>query len=237
MGKNRNSNYKILLADDEPDILDFLSYNLKKEGFEVYTAEDGIQAVEMAKKIVPHLIILDVMMPNMDGITACKEMNKISVLNDSIKIFLTARSEDYSQIAGFEVGADDYVTKPIKPKVLISRIKALLRRLHFSTEKQEANVITKFGNLSIDTERYLVIKDGEEKVLPRKEFKLLKLLTSKPEKVFTREEILNKVWGTDVVVGDRTIDVHIRKIREKLNINQIITIKGVGYKFTLKNEI
>lgn len=238
MSDNSNSNYKILLADDEPDILDFLSYNLKKEGFEVFTAEDGVKALKLAKKIIPHLIILDVMMPNMDGIAACEEMNKIPELDDSIKIFLTARSEDYSQIAGFDAGADDYVSKPIKPKVLISRINALLRRFHTNSEKdKDNNSITQFGNLSIDTERYIIIIDGEEKVLPRKEFKLLKLLTSKPEKVFTREEILNKVWGTDVVVGDRTIDVHIRKIREKLKLDQIKTIKGVGYKFTLKNEI
>jgi two-component system alkaline phosphatase synthesis response regulator PhoP len=238
MSKNKNSEYKILLADDEPDILDFLSYNLKKEGFDVYTANDGVKALKLAKKIIPHLIILDVMMPNMDGITACEEMNKIPSLDDSIKIFLTARSEDYSQIAGFEAGADDYVSKPIKPKVLISRIKALLRRFHSSADTvTDESSITSFGKLSIDTERYLVIQDGEEKVLPRKEFKLLRLLTSKPEKVFTREEILEKVWGADVVVGDRTIDVHIRKIREKLSLNQIKTIKGVGYKFTLKDEI
>jgi len=238
MSDNPNSNYRILLADDEPDILDFLSYNLKKEGFEVFTAPDGVKALKLAKKVIPHLIILDVMMPNMDGITACEEMNKIPALDDSIKIFLTARSEDYSQIAGFEAGADDYVSKPIKPKVLISRINALLRRLPSNAEEEDSSgSVTSFGNLSIDTERYLVIIDGQELVLPRKEFKLLSLLTSKPEKVFTREEILNKVWGTDVVVGDRTIDVHIRKIREKLKLDQIKTIKGVGYKFTLNNEI
>lgn len=237
MSNNPNSNYRILLVDDEPDILDFLSYNLRKEGFEVFTAADGLKALKLAKNIIPHLIILDVMMPNMDGITACEEMNKIPALENSLKIFLTARSEDYSQIAGFDSGADDYISKPIKPKVLISRIHALLRRLPVNEESKTINPITNYGTLSIDTERYLVIIDGEELALPRKEFKLLQLLTSKIEKVFTREEILNKVWGTDVIVGDRTIDVHIRKIREKLNANQIKTIKGIGYKFTLNNEI
>ncbi len=238
MGDKKKSKYKILLADDEPDILDFLSYNLKKEGFKVYTAADGIEALEIAKKVVPHLIILDVMMPNMDGITACEEINKIPELNETIKIFLTARSEDYSQIAGFEAGADDYVSKPIKPKVLISRINALLRRIPSNIKEIGAEKeITVLGNITIDTERYIVIVDDNKYVLPRKEFKLLKLLTSKPDKVFTREEILNKVWGTDVVVGDRTIDVHIRKIREKLKLKNIKTIKGVGYKFTVNNEI
>lgn len=238
MSDNPKGKYKILLADDEPDILDFLSYNLRKEGFEVFTALDGVKALKLAKAVIPHLIILDVMMPNMDGIAACEEMNKVPALDNSIKIFLTARVEDFSQIAGFEAGADDYVSKPIKPKVLISRINALLRRLPSNVDQDNSSKsITSFGNLSIDTERHLVIIDGKKLVLARKEFKLLKLLTSKPEKVFTREEILDKVWGTDVVVGDRTIDVHIRKIREKLNFDQIKTIKGVGYKFTINDEI
>lgn len=238
MSDNPKAKYKILLADDEPDILDFLSYNLRKEGFEVFTALDGVKALKLAKAVIPHLIILDVMMPNMDGIAACEEMNKVPALDNSIKIFLTARVEDFSQIAGFEAGADDYVSKPIKPKVLISRINALLRRLPSNVDQDNSSEsITSFGNLSIDTERHLVIIDGKKLVLARKEFKLLKLLTSKPEKVFTREEILDKVWGTDVVVGDRTIDVHIRKIREKLNFDQIKTIKGVGYKFTINDEI
>jgi two-component system alkaline phosphatase synthesis response regulator PhoP len=236
MTQKEASEYKILLADDEPDILEFLSYNLKKEGFQVFTAKDGIEAVKEAKRILPHLIVLDVMMPNMDGIEACQELNKIKELDNSIKIFLTARSEDYSQIAGFEAGADDYVTKPIKPKVFISRVNALLRRLEKGGENGEIgneNQIA-FKNLIIDTERYTVVRHNEEFVLPRKEFELLKLLTSKPEKVFTREEILSRVWGSEVVVGDRTIDVHIRKLRDKLKLEQIHTIKGVGYKFSEK---
>ena len=232
------SDYKILLVDDEPDIIEFLSYNLRKEGFQVFTAKDGISAVKEAKRVIPHLIILDVMMPNMDGIEACEEMNKIDELKNSIKVFLTARSEDYSQIAGFEAGADDYVTKPIKPKVLVSRVKALLRRIEISKGEDKARNenISTFKNLIIDSERHIVIRHDKEIVLPRKEFKLLLLLTSKPGKVFSREEILNKVWGTDVVVGDRTIDVHIRKLRDKLDLKRIKTIKGVGYKFNDKNE-
>ncbi|RLD46626.1 MAG: DNA-binding response regulator, partial [Bacteroidetes bacterium] len=220
------SNYKILLADDEDDILEFLSYNLKKEGFQVFTASNGLQAVKKAIEIQPHLIVLDVMMPNMDGIEACAEMNKINSLKNSIKIFLTARSEDYSQIAGFDAGADDYVTKPIKPKVFVSRIKALLRRIDSNTTEKDDSNTRVFKNFTIDLERYIIITENKEIALARKEFKLLKLLTSKPGKVFTREEILNKVWGNDVVVGDRTIDVHIRKIREKLKLTQIKTVKG-----------
>lgn len=222
---------KILLVDDEEDILEFLSYNLRKEGFQVFTANNGVDAIKIAKKTIPHLIILDVMMPNMDGIETCEELNKIEQLKSTIKIFLTARAEDYSQIAGFEAGADDYVTKPVKPKVLVSRIKALLRRNSeiddLSTNKD--NIV--IGNLTINPIRYLVIFDNVEIVLPRKEFELLKLLASRPGKVFTRDEILSKVWGNDVVVGDRTIDVHIRKLREKLSLDKIVTIKGVGYKF------
>ncbi len=230
------SDYKILLADDEEDILEFLSYNLKKEGFQVFTVSDGLQAVKKAIEIKPHIIVLDVMMPIMDGIEACSELNKIDSLKNSIKLFLTARSEDYSQIAGFDAGADDYVTKPIKPKVFVSRIKALLRRVDNRPQNDDIDTnIRVFNNFTIDTERYIVIKGDKEIVLARKEFKLLKLLTSKPKKVFTREEILNKVWGNDVIVGDRTIDVHIRKIREKLDIKQIKTVKGVGYKFSEKD--
>jgi len=232
------SDYKILLADDEDDILEFLSYNLKKEGFQVFTVSDGLQAVKQAIKIQPHLIVLDVMMPVMDGIEACAEINKIDSLKKSIKIFLTARSEDYSQIAGFDAGADDYVTKPIKPKVFVSRVKALLRRVDNQKVdlKEEDENIREFKYFTIDLERYIIVKGEDEIVLPRKEFKLLKLLTSKPGKVFTREEILNKVWGVDVVVGDRTIDVHIRKIREKLDLKQIKTVKGIGYKFSEKEN-
>ncbi len=222
-----NSKFKLLLVDDEEDILEFLSYNLRKEGFKVITADNGLKAIEKAKSELPHLILMDVMMPEMDGITAVEEIRKISSLDDTLIVFLTARSEDYSQIAGFEAGADDYVSKPIKTKVLISRIIALLRR---SIKKNEPETI-KIKDLIIDEEQYLVIKDGREIVLPKKEFKLLKLLASSPNKVYTREQIFHKVWGDDVIVGDRTIDVHVRKIREKIGIDNIKTIKGVGYKF------
>ncbi len=232
MKEDNKSAYRILLADDEPDILDFLGYNLRKAGFEVYTALDGREAIEEAKRVLPHLIILDVMMPNMDGIEACELMNKMPELEYSIKIFLTARSEDYSQIAGFEAGADDYVSKPIKPKVFISRVRALLRRIEKDKSTNfKSDSIIRFNNLVINSEQYTVERNGEEMVLPRKEFELLRLLSSKPGKVFTREEILAKVWGTLVVVGDRTIDVHIRKLRDKLKLKNIKTVKGVGYKF------
>ena len=224
-----NNEYKILLVDDEPDILEFLSYNLKKEGYEVYTANNGTEAVTVAKKETPHLIILDVMMPDMDGIETCREIREIPGLKDVMIAFLTARSEDYSQIAGFDVGADDYINKPIKPRVLISRIKALLRRGgNFDNSKAEK---VDMGGIRIDRERYLIIKDDVEINLPKKEFELLALLASKPGKVFTRDVILDKVWGGDVVVGDRTIDVHIRKLREKLGDDFIKTVKGIGYKF------
>ncbi len=232
MKEDNKSAYRILLADDEPDILDFLGYNLRKAGFEVYTALDGREAIKEAKRVLPHLIILDVMMPNMDGIEACELMNKMPELEDSIKIFLTARSEDYSQIAGFEAGADDYVSKPIKPKVFISRVRALLRRIEKDKSANlKSDSIIRFNNLVINSEQYTVERNGKEMVLPRKEFELLRLLSSKPGKVFTREEILAKVWGTLVVVGDRTIDVHIRKLRDKLKLQNIKTVKGVGYKF------
>jgi two-component system, OmpR family, alkaline phosphatase synthesis response regulator PhoP len=220
------SNYKILIVDDEPDILEFLGYNLKKEGFKVITSNNGRDAINLTKEINPHLIILDIMMPGIDGIETCKEIKLFN--KNSIILFLTARSEDYTQIAGFESGADDYVTKPVKPGVLISRIKALLRR-HDS--KEDSKEIIKIDNIIIDKEKYVVIRDGEEIILPKKAFELLALLASKPDKVFSRDEIFSRVWGEDVVVGDRTIDVHIRKIREKMNIDNIKTIKGVGYKY------
>jgi two-component system alkaline phosphatase synthesis response regulator PhoP len=223
-----NAAYKILLVDDEPDILDFLSYNLKKEGFTVLTANNGKEALEIAKKELPHLIVLDVMMHEMDGIETCRQMRTIEKLNDSIITFLTARNEDFTQIAGFEVGADDYITKPIKPRVFISRIKALLRR--FKTTEEAAKV-SNVGDIKIDFDKYLVYKKEKEIVLPKKEFKLLALLSSKPGKVFTREYILESVWGDEIVVGDRTIDVHIRKLREKLGDDYFRTVKGVGYKF------
>ncbi len=222
-----NNQYRLLLVDDEEDILEFLSYNLRKEGYKVYTAENGLKAIEKAKEKIPDLIIMDVMMPEMDGITAVGEIRKIPECDDTIIVFLTARSEDYSQIAGFDAGADDYVTKPVKIKVLISRIEALLRR----ASKKSASKKIMVKDLVIDEEQYLVIRDKEEIVLPKKEFKLLKLLASSPNKVFTREEIFHSVWGDDVIVGDRTIDVHVRKIREKIGIDNIKTVKGVGYKF------
>lgn len=225
-----NNEYKILLVDDEPDILEFLSYNLKKEGYNVFTANNGKEAVTVAKKESPHLIILDVMMPDMDGIETCREIRDLSGLKDVMIAFLTARSEDYSQIAGFDVGADDYINKPIKPRVLISRIKALLRRGSNSDSSKSTDKVD-MGGIKIDRERYLIIQDGKEINLPKKEFELLALLASKPGKVFTRDVILDKVWGGDVVVGDRTIDVHIRKLREKLGEDFIKTVKGIGYKF------
>ncbi|MDQ3046701.1 MAG: response regulator transcription factor [Bacteroidota bacterium] len=224
-----NSDYRILLVDDEPDILEFLSYNLKKEGYNVSTANNGKEAITVAKRENPSIIILDVMMPDMDGIDTCREIRALPGLKDVMIAFLTARNEDYSQIAGFEVGADDYINKPIKPRVLISRIKALLRR----SGGFDANGTDKvdMGGIKIDRERYVVVQDEKEINLPKKEFELLALLASKPGKVFTREVILDKVWGGEVVVGDRTIDVHIRKLREKLGEEFIKTVKGIGYKF------
>lgn len=222
-----NSEHKILLVDDEPDILEFLSYNLKKEGYEVHTALTGEEGIRLAKKEMPNLVLLDVMMPGIDGMEVCRELRSATGMDGVVIAFLTARSEDYSHIAGFEAGADDYISKPIKPRVLLSRIKALLRRSTNGTESTSVDV----GKLRIDRESYLVFKDGGEISLPRKEFELLSLLASKPGKVFTRDEILTKVWGDEVVVGDRTIDVHIRKLREKLGEEFIRTVKGVGYKF------
>ncbi|WP_026754728.1 response regulator transcription factor [Sediminibacter sp. Hel_I_10] len=218
----------ILLVDDEPDILEIVGYNLSTEGYHVITAENGLEAVKMAKKDKPQLIILDVMMPEMDGIEACEQIRKIPELSETIITFLTARGEDYSQMAGFDAGADDYITKPIKPKVLVSKVKALLRRLK---EKEGKEDIMKIGNLIINREEYKISLKGEELILPRKEFELLSLLATKPNKVFKREEILDKVWGNEVVVGGRTIDVHIRKLREKIGDKRFKTIKGVGYKF------
>ncbi len=230
-----DSQFKILLVDDEVDILEFISYNLEKEGYKVYTAQNGAEAIKVAEKTLPDLIILDVMMPEMDGIAACEEIRRIPSLQHTMIAFLTARGEDYSQIAGFEAGADDYITKPIRPKVLVSRVKALLKRTSVTTTTptsviESAHTIT-IGNLIIDKERYLILIDGTEMILPRKEFELLSLLVSKPGKVFTREEIYYSVWGDNVVVGDRTIDVHIRKLREKIGNDHIKTLKGIGYKF------
>ena len=220
------SKYRILLVDDEEDIVEFLSYNLKREGYQVSTAPNGQEAVEKAVAGKPHLIIMDVMMPEMDGIEAVKQIRKIPELDDTLIIFLTARSEDYTQIEGLEAGADDYVAKPVKPKVLMSRLSALLRR---SVKKDKSDVI-RVNDLIIDKEQFLVFRGNHKIRLPKKEFKLLFLLASSPDKVFTREEIFAKVWGNDVIVGDRTIDVHVRKIREKTGVDYIRTVKGIGYK-------
>lgn len=219
------------MVDDEPDILEIVAYNLSAEGYEVFTAKNGADGVAKAKKKKPHLIILDVMMPEMDGIEACGIIRRTEGLEDTLITFLTARGEDYSQMAGFDAGADDYITKPIKPKVLVSKVKALLRRL--KKEEQDVEDIVQVGEIVINREEYKIINRGEEIILPRKEFELLALLTSKPNKVFKREVILDKVWGNEVVVGGRTIDVHIRKLREKIGDDNFKTVKGVGYKFVL----
>ena len=222
-----NKNITILLVDDEPDILEIVGYNLSSEGYNVITASDGKEAVKLAKKRKPQLIILDVMMPEMDGVEACEQIRKIPDL-DTIITFFTARGEDYSMLAGFDAGADDYITKPIKPKVLVSKVNALLRRI---VEDSTNDNVVKIGDLIINREEYKILKGKEEILLPRKEFELLSLLASKPGKVFKREDILDRVWGNEVVVGGRTIDVHIRKLREKLGDKRFQTVKGVGYKF------
>ena len=224
----KKKDIKILLVDDEPDILEIVGYNLSSEGYQVITADNGAQGVKKAKKEKPHLIILDVMMPEMDGIEACELIRKTQGLEDVIITFLTARGEDYSQVAGFDAGADDYITKPIKPKVLVSKVKAMLRRLR---DAETNDNVVKIGDLVIDRDEYKILLKGKEIILPRKEFELLSLLSSKHGKVFKREDILDKVWGSEVVVGGRTIDVHIRKLREKIGDKRIKTIKGVGYKF------
>jgi len=218
---------KILLVDDEPDVIEILTYNLSNQGYEIFSANDGIKAIKVANKILPNLIIMDVMMPNMDGIEACEELRKKSKFNNTIIMFLSARGEDFSYVAAFDAGADDYVTKPIKPKVLMSKVKSLLRR--FKSFENFDDVI-EVGDFIIDRERYSVIKNQKKFSLPRKEFELIFLLASNIDKVITREKIMNKVWGSEVVVGDRTIDVHIRKLREKFGNEYFKTIKGVGYK-------
>ena len=222
-------NVKILVVDDEPDILEFLEYNLVKEGYEVFTAADGAEGIKIAKRERPQLIILDIMMPRMDGVEVCRQLRNQPDFNKTVIAFLTAREEDYSQIAALDVGGDDYITKPIRPRVFISRVKALLRRAERMDEEDEG--IVSVGDLTIDPERVTVQKGEEVIELAKKEFELLYLLVSKPGKVFSREEIFNKVWGTDVIVGNRTIDVHIRKLREKIGVHYIKTIKGIGYKF------
>ena len=218
----------ILVVDDEIDILEFVGYNLRKEGYTVLTANNGLTAIEIAQEKTPDLVVLDVMMPDMDGIETCERMRAIPKLTNTIITFLTARSEDYSQIAGLEAGADDYITKPIRPKVLLSRVKALLRRRVVSDDFSNK---LELGDIIIDKEKHTVLYKNLKVELAKKEFKLLELLASKPGKVFTRQEILENVWGLEVVVGDRTIDVHIRKLREKINDQYIKTVKGVGYKF------
>ncbi len=225
------SSFKILCVDDEPDILEILKYNLSNEGYNVSTAKDGELAIKKANESIPNLIIMDVMMPNMDGIEACEILRKDQKFNDTIIMFLTARGEDFSHVAAYEAGADDYVTKPVKPKVLLSKVKSLLRRSKKVLDS-EINQI-EFENIKIDRETYRVYVSGESINLPRKEFELLYLLASKPDKVFKREKIMEKVWGSEVVVGDRTIDVHIRKLREKIGDKFFNTVKGVGYKFVI----
>ena len=224
------SSKKILLVDDESDILDFLSYNLKSAGYSVKVASNGEEGISIAKTFEPDLILLDMMMPEMDGIETCEKIRENEKLKTVLIAFLTARGEDYSQIAGFNAGADDYILKPIKPKVLVSRVKALLKRGGLAKDDGSESII-RTGRIEINTKHHSVIFDGEDVVLPRKEFKLLTLLCSDPGVVHTREEIMDKIWGAEVVVGDRTIDVHIRKLREKLDENSIKTVKGVGYKF------
>lgn len=220
-------NIKILLVDDENDILEIIGYNLLKEGYQIITASNGKEAIVKAQINSPHLIIMDVMMPEMDGIEACDNIRKLPGMKNTIIAFLTARNEDYSQVAGYNAGADDYIAKPIKPKILVSKVKALLRRLNYSNENTD---VLNVGNIKINREEYKIIKEDIEIILPRKEFELFHLLATKPGKVFTREEILDKIWGSNVVIGSRTIDVHIRKLREKIGDDYLKTIKGVGYK-------
>lgn len=230
---SHSDQYRILIVDDEPDILEFISYTLRREGFEVLTAPDGRKGLEMVDSFHPDLVLLDVMMPGMDGIEACEQMRTRPGNSSMIICFLTARSEDYSQIAGFDAGGDDYIIKPVKPKVLVSRIRALLRR----SRKAEEIIVNGLngvvaGDMILDRERFVLVKNGKEIFLPRKEFELMNVLISRPGKVFTRDEIFKRVWGDDIIVGDRTIDVHIRKLREKIGNDIIQTIKGVGYKLS-----
>ena len=228
----KKSEIKILCVDDEPDILEILKYNLSNEGYNVSTAADGKSAIEIAYNISPNLIIMDVMMPNMDGIEACEKLRSDEKFNDTIIMFLTARGEDYSHVAAYDAGADDYVTKPVKPKVLVSKVKGLLRRLKKVIAKDVNEIV--FDDIKIDREKYKVYISDNVLNLPRKEFELLYLLASKPDKVYKREKIMEAVWGSEVVVGDRTIDVHIRKLREKVGDKYFKTVKGVGYKFVIE---
>jgi len=229
----KKSDITILCVDDEPDILEILKYNLSNEGYNILTANDGLSAISKAKEIIPNLIIIDIMMPNMDGIEACEKLRADQKFNDTIIMFLTARGEDYSHVAAYEAGADDYVTKPVKPKLLVSKVKGLLRRLKKVIENN-INYI-EFENIKIDREKYKVYISDKTLNLPRKEFELLYLLASKPDKVFKRDKIMEMVWGGEVIVGDRTIDVHIRKLREKIGDKYFKTVKGVGYKFVIES--
>ena len=222
------SSIKILVVDDDPDIVEILKYNLKNSGYSVKSAGNGLEAIKKAKKFIPDIILMDVMMPEMSGIEACEEIKNIDQLSQAIVIFLSARSEDYTQISAYDAGADDYISKPVKPKILLKKISNIAKKIN--SEKNAPKTID-LGSIKINKEEYVVIKDKKEILLPRKEFELLFLLATKPEKVFTREEIMNKVWGTQVIVGDRTIDVHVRKLREKIGEKHIKTLKGVGYKF------
>ena len=219
---------KILVVDDDPDIVEILKYNLKNSGYSVKSAGNGVEAIKKAKKFIPDIILMDVMMPEMSGIEACEEIKNIDQLSQAIIIFLSARSEDYTQISAYDAGADDYISKPVKPKILLKKISNIAKKIN--SEKNAPKTID-LGSIKINKEEYVVTKDKKEILLPRKEFELLFLLATKPEKVFTREEIMNKVWGTQVIVGDRTIDVHVRKLREKIGEKHIKTLKGVGYKF------
>jgi two-component system, OmpR family, alkaline phosphatase synthesis response regulator PhoP len=223
-----NTVKKILIADDEPDILEIIQYNLQNEGYEVVTAKNGNEAIDQAKRFTPDLIILDIMMPGKNGIEVCNILRMQPAFNDTLIIFLTALSDEGTEVKGLETGADDFITKPVSPKVLVSKVNALFRRIN-----KEDTGILQIGDLIIDREKYIVTYQGNDIILARKEFELLALLAGKPGKVFLRNEILNQVWGTEVIVGDRTIDVHIRKIRQKLNLDCITTVKGVGYKFDL----
>ncbi len=229
----KKKDIKILLVDDEPDVIEIIKYNLAQEGYSVKTASNGKEAIKKAEKTTPHLIIMDVMMPEMDGIEACEHLRKDANFNDTIIMFLTARGEDYSYVAAFDAGADDYVTKPIKPKIIVSKVKSLLRRLKKEEESQDKIQV---GKLVIDREQYEITHNGKPFSLPRKEFELLYLLASKSDKVVKREKIMQTVWGSEVVVGDRTIDVHIRKLREKVGEKYFKTVKGVGYKFVKSSK-
>ena len=224
----KSSPLKILVVDDDLDIIEILKYNLNKSGYLVKSAKNGIEAIKKAKKFMPNIILMDVMMPEMSGIEACSEIKQIDELSETMIIFLSARSEDYTQISAYDAGADDYISKPIKPKILIKKISNIAKKIK---SNKKMPIVLDLGSIKINREEYLVTKNKNEIMLPRKEFELLFLLASKPEKVFPRDEIMNKVWGTQVVVGDRTIDVHIRKLREKIGDKHIKTLKGVGYKF------